>query len=93
MGGSFIFKNMSLEFTGDLLRHHPGALSYFQYIGKNDEVQNIFDACKALGKELIEEEKMSNDNLEKVSKELVPLEEYANLVNESFKNAVQQNNW
>lgn len=83
-----ICKNMCWEFAGALLRPHGEELGYF--FRKGISVQDIFDAAKNAGRELVRTGKMGEDDLNKVSRELVSLEKYVEMTNKGFKHALER---
>lgn len=78
-----ICQNFSWEFAGALLRPHGEALGYMVRYGL--EVQDVLTAAKNAGKELARTGTISEENLNVIRRELVPLETYAKIVNNSFK--------
>lgn len=85
--------NMGSEFVGALLRPHSGALMYLKT--KGDSVDDILNAAKNSGRELIENGKISPENLKTISRELIPLDEYIQLFNQEMENnikSVRKNN-
>jgi len=79
--------NMGREFAGALLRPHAGAMMYLKI--KGNSIDDIINATKDAGRELIEYGKLSIENLKTISRELVPLDEYIRLFNQDMKNAVK----
>ena len=73
-------QNMLKEFAGALLRPHAPALSLMMQDGK---AQNeIVEAAKQAGRQLVSEGKMSVEVLKTVSRELVPAEEFVTRLNQ-----------
>ena len=70
------------------MRRHGEAFGYI--IRKGISVQDILDAAKNAGKELARTGKMNEENLRIVSRELVPLETYAEMMNKGFKKALDR---
>jgi len=83
-----ICKNACWEFAGALLRPHGEAFGYM--IRKRLPVQDVLDAAKNAGKELIKTGKISEENLKTVSRDLVALETYVEMTNRGFKQAIDQ---
>ena len=78
-----ICKNYRWEFAGALLRPHGETLGYM--VRKGISVQDILEAAKDAGRELVKTEKMSERNLKTVSRELVSSEKYVEMTNKGFK--------
>jgi len=83
-----ICKNACWEFAGALLRPHGEALSYM--VRKGIPVQDVFDATKNAGKELVRTGKISEKNMKTISRNLVPLETYVEMTNKGFKQALER---
>lgn len=83
-----ICKNTCWEFTGALLRPHGEALGYM--VRRGIPVQDIFDAAKNAGKELVKTGRISEENMKTVSRNLVPLETYVEMTNKGFKQALDK---
>jgi multimeric flavodoxin WrbA len=79
--------NLGREFAGALLRPHAGPLKYLKATGNS--VDDIINAAKDSGRELIENGKISSENLKKISRELIPLEEYIKIFNQDMENTVK----
>ena len=79
--------NMDREFAGALLRPHAGAMMYLKATGKS--VDDIFNAAKESGRELIENGKISSENLKTISRELVPLDDYIQLFNQGMEESIK----
>jgi hypothetical protein len=60
------------EFAGALLRPHGPALK--PMMEKGAPIDDIFEAAKEAGRQLVEDAKMSPETLAIVSRELLPLE-------------------
>ncbi|MHA1931799.1 MAG: flavodoxin family protein [Promethearchaeota archaeon] len=75
--------NMGREFAGALVRPHAGAMMYLKATGGN--VDDIFEAISEAGRNLIEKGEMSIDNLNTISRELVPLDTYIQIFNQNMK--------
>jgi len=79
-------KNGSREFAGALLRPHGPALRAMMEMGM--PVDDILEAAKKAGRQLVEDGGMSPETLNVVSRELMPLEAYAQTVNQRFQQAL-----
>jgi len=75
-----ISKNLGIEFAGALLRPHGLALRVMRNMGM--PVNDIFEAAKEAGRQLVKDGKMSPETLKIVSRELMPLEMYIQIVNQ-----------
>jgi multimeric flavodoxin WrbA len=69
-----ICKNLSAEFSGALLRPHGEAMPGMLEMGA--PIGDIFEAAKEAGRQLVKEEKMSQETLDIVSRELLPRDMY-----------------
>ncbi len=79
--------NMGREFAGALLRPHASAMMYLKATGKS--VDDIINAVKESGRELIENGKISSENLKTISRELVPLDDYIQLFNQGMEESIK----
>ena len=79
-------KNGSREFAGALLRPHGPALRAMMEMGM--PVDDILEAAKKAGRQLVEDGGMSPETLNVVSRELMPLEAYAQTANQRFQKAL-----
>lgn len=79
-------KNASREFAGALLRPHGGGLRLMMGMGM--PMDDVFEAAKKAGRQLVADGEMSPETLSIVSRELVPLEAYVQAVNQSFQRAL-----
>jgi multimeric flavodoxin WrbA len=79
-------KNMNREFAGGLLRPHGPALTPMKKMGL--PIDDIFEAAKAAGLQLINEGKIAEKTLKIVSRELLPLEMYIDETNKGFQKAL-----
>jgi multimeric flavodoxin WrbA len=82
-----ISKNMGTEFAGALLRPHGPALRRMMEMGA--PVDDIFEAAKTAGRQLVEEGRMFPETLKIVSRELLPLARYVEIVNQRFQQALE----
>jgi len=76
-------KNLSLEFAGALLRPHGSALKPMIEMGvpPND----VFEAAGEAGRQMVRDGRMATETLNTVSRELLPLEMYVQIVNQNFQ--------
>ncbi len=81
-------KNMNREFAGALLRPHGPALR--SMIQRGLAVDDVLDAAREAGCQLVKEGRMSDETLETVSRELLSLENYMQIVNTSFQRALER---
>ena len=81
-----VSKNLGSEFAGALLRPHGPALKGMMEMG--GPVDDIFEAAKEAGRQLVKDGKMSLEILNGVSRELLPLEMYVEIVNQKFQEAL-----
>jgi hypothetical protein len=80
-------RNWAKEFAGALLRPHSGALWAMMRMGL--PVDDIFEAAKEAGRQLIEEGKMSPETLKIVSRELMSRDAFMQSHNRSFERALE----
>jgi multimeric flavodoxin WrbA len=78
-----VSKNMGSEFAGALLRPHGPALKGMMKMGR--PADDIFEAAKEAGRQLVGDRRMSVETLKVVSRELLPLELYVEIVNQRFQ--------
>jgi multimeric flavodoxin WrbA len=83
-----ICKNACWEYAGALLRPHSGALWYM--LKKGMPVQDVIEAAKKAGKELVRNGRMKEEALKIVSRELAPLEVFVSKMNRDFKRALEK---
>lgn len=76
-------KNLAREFAGALLRPHGEGVRPMMEMGA--PVDDIFEAAKEAGRQLVEDGEMSAETLTTVSRELVPLDMYLQFVNQVFQ--------
>jgi len=72
-------KHVRREFAGALLRPHGGTLLDLRR--KGEPVDDVLDAAKEAGRQLVRDGEMSTDTLGIVGRELVSLEEYVQNMN------------
>ena len=80
-------KNASSEFAGALLRPHGEGMSFMMEMGAS--LDDIFDAAKEAGRQLVEDGEMSSETLSIISRELMPMDIYVQSVNQYFQQALQ----
>ena len=83
-----ICKNDNRDFAGALLRPHGPSLRYMKEKGL--PVDDVFEAAKEAGRQLVTDGEMNRETLETVSRELVPLETYFKQLNQHFKDRLDQ---
>lgn len=81
-------KNASAEFAGALLRPHGEAMPGMLEMGA--PVGDIFEAAKEAGRQLVIEQKMSQETLDIVSSELLPKEMYMQISNQYFQQCLDE---
>jgi multimeric flavodoxin WrbA len=81
-----VSKNLGSKFAGALLRPHGPALKGMMEMG--GPVDDIFEAAKEAGRQLVKDGRMSAETLKGVSRELLPLEMYVEIVNQRFQEAL-----
>jgi len=81
-----ICKNMGTEFAGALLRPHGEILKPLMEMGRSPD--DVFEAAREAGRQLVEEGKMSPETLSIVSRELAPRESYLRGANRVFQQAL-----
>lgn len=81
-------KNMSAEFAGALLRPHGGAMSGMLEMGA--PIGDIFEAAKEAGRQLVKEQKISQEALDIVSRELMPRDLYIQIINQMFQQCLDE---
>lgn len=81
-------RNFGAEFAGALLRPHGPALPTMLKAGA--PVGDVLDAAREAGRQLVEDGRMKEETLRTVSRELMPLQAYVEIVNERFRQALGQ---
>ena len=76
-------KNMSRQFAGALLRPHGPAMQIMLEMGM--PLDDVFDAARNAGRQLVRDGKMSASTLDIVSRELMPFEMYREGANQFFQ--------
>ncbi len=79
-------KNLSREFAGALLRPHGGGLRPMMEMGA--PLDDIFEAAREAGRQLVRDGEMSTETLATVSRELMPRETYLQVLNGWFQQAL-----
>jgi len=67
-------KNLSHEYAGALLRPHGGGVRAFKELGA--PIDDVFEAAKEAGRQLVREGKMASETLATVSREILPFQGY-----------------
>ncbi|PAV12481.1 iron-sulfur protein [Methanosarcina spelaei] len=83
-----ICKNLSAEFSGALLRPHGEAIAGMLEMGA--PIGDIFEAAKEAGRQLAKEQKISQETLDIVSRELLPKDMYIQIVNQYFQQCLDE---
>jgi multimeric flavodoxin WrbA len=81
-----VSNNGGVEFAGALLRPHGPALRGMMAMSML--VNDIFEAAKEAGRQLVEDGRMSPEILKVVSRELLPRAMYIQTVNQQFQEAL-----
>ncbi len=76
-------KNMGAEFAGALLRPHGAAIPFIKQMGL--PVDDVFEAAREAGRQLVQDGKIADEVLATVSRELVPRDAYVQTANAFFK--------
>ena len=79
-------KNLNREFAGALLRPHGPGLEIVMAMG--GFVDDIFEAAKEAGRQLVQDGMMSAETLRTVSRELMPQQMYLQIVNKVFEQEI-----
>ncbi len=79
-------KNGNREFAGALLRPHGGALRPMLEIG--GLVEDVVEAAREAGRQLVRDGKISTETLNTVSRELMSREDYIQVANQNFQKAL-----
>lgn len=86
-----ICKNMSITYAGALLRPHGEVMHVLQK-KESSELEEVFDAAREAGRQLIEKGEMDVDVLERVSRPLVPWEGFVPNSNRIFQKILNKKN-
>ena len=81
-----ICKNANMEFAGALLRPHGPALKPMLEIG--GLVEDVIEAARDAGRQLVRDGRISPETLSTVSRELLPMEDYFQRANQGFQQAL-----
>ncbi len=81
-----ICKNLGSEFAGALLRPYAAALPHMQKMGLPAE--EIYEAAREAGRQLVRDGAIKPQTLTAVSRELVPKEVYVQTINQVFQRAL-----
>ncbi|MCP4020533.1 MAG: flavodoxin family protein [Desulfobacteraceae bacterium] len=81
-------ENFGKKYSGSLLRPHASILPGM--IENKAPVDNIFEAAKNTGTELISKGEILETNLETISRPLLPLEAYTQTMNDYFNSTIKQ---
>jgi len=76
------------EYAGALLRPHGEALGYMKR--KGYPVQDVLEAAKQAGKELVRNGRISEKTVQTESREFVSLKEYVEVTNRGFRTAIDR---
>ncbi|MBA7603163.1 hypothetical protein ES703_10267 [subsurface metagenome] len=79
-------RNADREFAGALLRPHGGGLKEMREMGMLFD--DVFEAAKEAGRQLVRDGEMAPETLATVSRELIPLEASIEMGNEYIKQAL-----
>lgn len=79
-------RNINREFAGALLRPHSSALKIMT--SRGIPINDIFEAAREAGHQLVREGKMSSQIMAAISRPLMPLEEYVQNMNQIYQQAV-----
>ncbi len=80
-------KNSLSEFAGALLRPHGGWLGQMVKMGM--PIDDIFKAAREAGRQLVEDDEISSETLNIVSREIMPLDIYVQNTNQGFQQAIE----
>ncbi len=76
-------RNMNKEFAGALLRPHGHVLKWM--LKKGEPVNDVIDAARLAGRQLIQEGAMSSQSLAAVCRPLVPVDTLVQATNQKFR--------
>lgn len=80
-----ICASLRMEFAGALLRPHAPAL--MELTGEGQEFDDVFEAARCAGQQLIRDGRMADDTLRIVARPLMPVQEYVRGLNLWFQRA------
>jgi len=78
-----ISRNLGREFSGALLRPHGPALKAM--VNQGMPVNDVFEAAKEAGRQLIQDGRMNADTLKIISRQLVPRQQYVDIANQHVR--------
>ncbi len=81
-----ICRNMGAEFAGALLRPQGPAMKPMLEIG--GLVEDVIEAARDAGRQLVRDGAIRQETLDTVSRDLMPLEDYMKMANQSFQQAL-----
>lgn len=76
------------KFAGALLRPHGPLFAAMLEMGV--PVHDVLEAAQQAGRELVRDGRMSQDILDKVGRELMPLEDCLRVINQNFRNDLEK---
>lgn len=79
-------RNTNREFVGALLRPHASALKAMA--AKGAPVNDIFEAARKAGHQLVQEGEMSSQTLATISRPLIPLDAYLQAANQRYQHTL-----
>ncbi len=82
-------RNMRREFAGALLRPYANSLGELAEAGI--DVDDVYAAAREAGTQLLRDGRMDQAVLDRVSRELIPREDYIRAVNHHFSEAIRRN--
>ncbi len=80
-------RNANAEFAGALLRPHGPALKPMLKIG--GLVEDVIEAAREAGRQLVRHGSISRETLDTVSRDLMPRQDYMNIINQNFRQALK----
>ena len=80
-------RSLNAEYAGALLRPHSPVL--MKMLGMGAPVKDILEAAEEAGRQLVKDGKMSEKTLGIISRQLVPLEVFVKLANQSYKEILE----
>jgi multimeric flavodoxin WrbA len=80
-------RNANSDFAGALLRPHGPALRPMLEMGAG--VEDVVDAARDAGRQVVRNGSISQDTLDTVSRDLLPMEDYMNIANGNFEQAIE----
>lgn len=83
-----ICRNFGWEYTGALLRPHGGVFGYM--LKKGFPVQDVVEAAKEAGRELMKYGEIKEETMKRVSRQLISLEDYVKTLNKLFERTIRK---